>query len=116
MSIVRLESIKPEANRYRYYTLWISPTLWHTWGLTCHQGRIGQESRDVRVREYASQNEALVEGAKVIDLRMKHGYRVKITSLSAWEQFSQSPGLGVEIQGRNDMPIDARFQSNQSTL
>jgi len=77
MSYVRLESITPEANRFRYYIVFWVPTL-EQWGVACRWGRIGeQRPRGVRLHECADWDEALRLAAEVIELRLRHGYVVK---------------------------------------
>lgn len=57
---IRLESINPDANRYRYYLVSLSPTLWGNWGVACRWGRIGESYRGERLRECAGQDEERV--------------------------------------------------------
>ncbi len=76
---LRMESVEPKRNRYRFYvTVW-QPTLWNTWALICRWGRIGENPRGVQVHECASMDDALRLAAEVIDRRMKHGYVVTHT-------------------------------------
>jgi predicted DNA-binding WGR domain protein len=74
---IRLESIDPEKNRARFYVLYVSKTLWGSWALARHWGRIDQEARGVRMDEYATEEEALRRAAETIDLRIRHKYVVK---------------------------------------
>ena len=80
MNYLRMESIDPKANRYRFYVTAWQPTLWNTWALICRWGRIGEDPRGVQVHECASIDDALQLAAEVIDLRMKHGYVATDTS------------------------------------
>ena len=81
MNCLRLESIRPELNRYRYYTLALMPTLWQTWGVACQWGRIGEDPRGAQIHECADRDTALCLAAQVIELRLRHGYMVKDSSL-----------------------------------
>lgn len=47
---IRLERINPDANRYRYYLVSLSPTIWGNWGVACRWGRIGESYRGERLR------------------------------------------------------------------
>jgi len=80
MGYVRLESVDPAENRYRYYIVSWLPTLWGTWGVLCEWGRIGQDPRGAQVRECADRDEALWVAAEVIDLRLRHGYVVTLSA------------------------------------
>ena len=77
MRPIRLESIDPEKNRFRFYTLYVGETLWHTWALVRNWGRIGQGARGTRIDECPHQDEALHLAAETIELRMRHGYTAK---------------------------------------
>jgi hypothetical protein len=77
MGYLRLESIRPEKNRFRWYTVGWWPTLWDTWIVLCEWGRTGQEPRGVRLRECATLDVALMLAAAVIELRLRHGYIVQ---------------------------------------
>ena len=77
MSYLRMESVDPKRNRFRFYLTFLQPTLWNTWALVCRWGRIGEEPRGIWVRECATQDEALQRAAEVIELRMRHKYVVK---------------------------------------
>jgi hypothetical protein len=77
MGYVRLESVKPEEHRYRYYIVTWSMTLWGTWGVRCEWGRIGESPRGVLVRECTDRDGALWVAAEVIELRLRHGYVVR---------------------------------------
>ena len=75
MGAIRLESVRPSENRFRYYVVRWSPTLWKTWGVHCEWGRIGERTpRGVRHRECADRDEALRLTAEVIELRLRYGY------------------------------------------
>jgi hypothetical protein len=64
---LRLESINPAENRFRYYVVTGPlPTLWGTFGLLCEWGRLDQQPRGWRVVEASDEEaaqEALARGA-----------------------------------------------------
>ena len=74
---VRLESVRPEQNRFRRYVVLVERTLWGTWGVICEWGRIGeQRPRGVTLRECLDRDNALALAAQVIERRLRRGYRV----------------------------------------
>jgi predicted DNA-binding WGR domain protein len=77
MGYIRLESIDPSENRFRFYIVTWTPTLWGTWGVLCQWGRIGEDPRGSLLRECAERDEALQAAAEVIDLRLRHGCVVR---------------------------------------
>jgi predicted DNA-binding WGR domain protein len=46
-------------------------------GVLCRWGRIGEDPRGVRLHEFADKDEALWLAAKVVELRVRHGYVIK---------------------------------------
>jgi predicted DNA-binding WGR domain protein len=90
MRPIRLESIDPERNRFRFYTLYVGETLWseipgraNTWAVVRTWGRIGQRARGMQIDECANQDDALHLAAETIELRMRHGYTAKRTHSAA---------------------------------
>ena len=80
MSYIRLERIEPERNRYRFYLVTCTLTLWETWAVRREWGRIGQRCRGTRIDECANREDALHLAAETIELRMRHGYTAKRTN------------------------------------
>ena len=72
-SYVHLVSIDPADNRYRFYRLQWHPTLWDDCALICVWGRIGTLGQ-VRVLHSAHTPAAAAEAARLLRLRLRHGY------------------------------------------
>lgn len=72
---VRLESIDPERNRFRFFTLSWQPTLWNSPALVCTWGRVGVpgRSREVLIPDGTDPKEAI---RRVLRRRLSHGYVV----------------------------------------
>ena len=77
MRYLRLESVGIADNRFRWYVVVVAPTLWHGWGVLCQWGRLDQAARGRRVLEAGTRDGALARAAEVVELRLRHGYRVK---------------------------------------
>ena len=74
---IRLESIDPARNRYRYYLVSVCLNLWG-WVTVCRWGRIGDERpRGVRVLGAGDLDDAELAAAVVVERRLRRGYRVK---------------------------------------
>ena len=79
MGCIRLERIERETNKYRYYLVTWTQTLWRTWAVWRQWGRISEEIRGAQIDECATEEEALQQVAETIELRMQHGYKIKST-------------------------------------
>ncbi|MCA1956677.1 WGR domain-containing protein [Zymomonas sp.] len=76
--IVHLEHIDPAKNMYRYYQLYLSPSLFNDWIIKKDWGRIGQKCRH-NFREalsFSSLSEAQNALEKYIQAKTQHGYRI----------------------------------------
>ncbi len=74
-SYVHLVSIDPAENRYRFYRLQWHPTLWDDVALICVWGRIGTLGQ-VQVQHTARTPEAEGVAARILRLRLRHGYQL----------------------------------------
>ena len=81
MGCIRLERIDPATNKRRYYLVTWARTLWNTWAVSRQWGRIDQPARGTRIEEYATEEEALWHAAETIDLRIRHKYVIKPSSI-----------------------------------
>ncbi len=72
---VRLESIDPDRNRFRFVVLSFQPTLWDRPALVCTWGRVGRpgRARVVPVPAGGDPREAI---RQVLRRRLRHGYVV----------------------------------------
>ena len=72
---VRLESIDPQRNRFRFFILCWQPTLWDGPALVCSWGRVGRpgRSRVVPVPDGADPQDTI---GRVLRRRLRHGYVV----------------------------------------
>jgi hypothetical protein len=77
MLYLRLESIRPAENRFRYYIVVIAPTLWGTYGILCQWGRLDQRPRGMRVVEAGDLDAARAAMAGIVEVRLRHGYKIK---------------------------------------
>ena len=69
------QSIDPDINRYRHYSLELFPhDLFGRYELIRTFGRIGQEGRTL-VRVYETREEAEKAAQRLIKIRLRHGYR-----------------------------------------
>ena len=80
MGYIRLERIEPKTNKYRFYLVTCTPTLWKTWAVWREWGRIGEDARGTQVTEFPSEDEALHLTSEIIELRMRHGYLARAMS------------------------------------
>ena len=72
---VRLTSVHPAANRFRFYALTWRPTLWGDFALVQTWGRLGGPGRS-RTSFYASRAAAQGAIGRLLRRRLRHGYRV----------------------------------------
>ena len=72
---MRLTSVDPAADRFRFYALSWRPTLWGDFALVQAWGRLGGPGR-TRTRFYASRTAAQGTIARLLRRRLRHGYRV----------------------------------------
>ena len=72
---VRLESIDPERNRFRFFLLRWQPTLWNGPALVRTWGRVGAAGRS-RVVEVPDGSDPQETVRRVLRRRLRHGYRV----------------------------------------
>lgn len=73
MSVIRLQSIDPEKNRYREYCLTVGQDLFGTYYLMIRWGRIGGEG-DCKHYLHESEEDAYGQAAKIVKKRIKRGY------------------------------------------
>jgi predicted DNA-binding WGR domain protein len=73
---VRLESIDPEANRFRFYTFTWQQTLWGEWTIRCTWGRIGSPGRS-RTAYTGLRDELPTALADLVARRLRRGYRLR---------------------------------------
>ncbi len=72
---VRLTSVDPAADRFRFYALTWRPTLWGDFALVQTWGRLDGPGRS-RTRVYASRAAAQGTIARLLRRRLRRGYRV----------------------------------------
>ena len=72
---VRLTSVDPAADRFRFYALAWRPTLWGDFALVQTWGRLGGPGRS-RTRFYASRAAAQGAIVRLLRRRLRRGYRV----------------------------------------
>lgn len=79
--IVHLVHIDPTQNMYRYYQLYLSPSLFEDWILKKDWGRIGQKCQhDFReTASFSSLADAQKAMNKHIQTKIRHGYKVVAT-------------------------------------
>lgn len=75
MNAVRFHSINPDENRYRFYVILWTRTLWGTWAVVRRWGRIDSDQIRERVHECADLDQALWVAAGQIERRLRRGYR-----------------------------------------
>ena len=71
---VYLTRIEPEENRYRFYKLFLAPSLFGDWVLTKEWGRIGAAGT-VRVERFDNAGAALLAMQEVVREKKRRGYR-----------------------------------------
>ena len=76
MSALRFHSINPRLNRYRFYVILWTPTLWGSWAVVRRWGRIGTDQVRELVHECADLEEALWVAAAQIEQRLRRGYKL----------------------------------------
>ena len=74
-AVVRLSSVDPMTNRFRFYVLSVRPTLWGDVALVQSWGRLGSPGRS-RMTNYATRAEAQAMIERLLRRRLRHGYRV----------------------------------------
>jgi predicted DNA-binding WGR domain protein len=79
LGFLRLVSVDPFRNRFRFYTFTCEPTLWGEWAIRCTWGRIGGmgRSRLAYLGHRGGVSEALQE---LLEHRRRRGYRVAMAS------------------------------------
>ncbi|MCW3783558.1 WGR domain-containing protein [Defluviimonas salinarum] len=70
---IYLEKVDPEANCFRFYNIRSEPDLFAERALVVQWGRIGRAGQ-VRIRGSGSIEEVGRIGAKILKLRLSHGY------------------------------------------
>jgi predicted DNA-binding WGR domain protein len=91
---VHFESIDPEENRFRFYTITWQQTLWGEWTMRATWGRIGTMGRGQVT--YFESEEALRETLPgVVARRLKRGYLPKGVVYSAGRRTSAPVGARV---------------------
>jgi len=76
MSALRFHSINPQLNRYRFYVILWTQTLWGSWAVVRRWGRIGTDQVRELVHECADLEEALWVAAAQIEQRLRRGYKL----------------------------------------
>ena len=76
MNAVCFRSINPEENRYRFYVVLWTQTLWGTWAVVRRWGRIGADQTHELVHECANLDHALWVAANQIERRLRRGYKL----------------------------------------
>lgn len=74
MTAFRLQSIDPEKNRYREYSLTVQPGLFGDYCLTIHWGRIGTQG-DFKDYWHSTEEEAIQHSSRIVKKRLVRGYR-----------------------------------------
>ena len=64
----------PEENQYRFYKLYISPTLFGEWSLVREWGRIGSAGT-VKIDFFDTEKEAVQKQAQLFEQKQKKGYQ-----------------------------------------
>lgn len=72
---LNLKSVKPDENRYRYYTMFVQQSLFGGFLLTKNWGRIGSKGRTA-VAGFSSMKDLEKEVALILRTRQRHGYIV----------------------------------------
>lgn len=80
MSAIYLEKRRPEHNQFRFYHIFVTPTLFGPWALLREWGRIGSPGT-VKERWYDSEPAALAAGRELLAQKIKRGYRPRAGSL-----------------------------------
>lgn len=69
-----LEKKVPEENKYRFYSIQITPTLFGTWTLIRQWGRIG--STGTKKEEwFETEESAALAGKNILNRKQKKGYK-----------------------------------------
>ena len=76
MNAVCFRSINPEENRYRFYVILWTQTLWGSWAVVRRWGRIGADQTHELVHECANLDHALWVAANQIERRLRRGYKL----------------------------------------
>lgn len=70
---VYLTRIEPEANRFRFYKVFLAPSLFGDWILVKEWGRIGRPGT-VRVEHFANAGAALLALQDLVRRKRRRGY------------------------------------------
>jgi predicted DNA-binding WGR domain protein len=115
---VHFESIDPEENRYRFYTITWQKTLWGEWAICATWGRIGGMGRS-KVTLFESQGTLREALPSVVALRLERGYEVRgaVHSMVCQQSSADSPRIHqlstvspkVDTMS-SDRPLAARFE------
>jgi predicted DNA-binding WGR domain protein len=73
--VIRLTSVNPTKNRYRFYTLAFQPGLWGTVALIRSWGRQGTRGQS-RIHIYSEHAAAQKEAHRLLRRRLQHGYEI----------------------------------------
>jgi len=71
---LRLETIDPSRNRWRWYVLSVQPTLFGDWALLREWGRLGEQGGQSMTIFYAEESEALNACDALKALKVRRGY------------------------------------------
>lgn len=71
---VYLTRIEPAANRFRFYKLFLAPSLFGDWVLVREWGRIGAAGT-IKMEHFTDPGAALLTMQKLIRAKKRHGYQ-----------------------------------------
>ena len=69
-----LTKTNPKENQFRFYKLYISPTLFGEWSLVREWGRIGSAGT-VKIDFFDTEKEAVQKQAQLFEQKQKKGYQ-----------------------------------------
>lgn len=73
---LHLEKVDPPKNCFRFYHIDIEPDLFAEAALVVRWGRIGRRPR-CRIAGLGSKRDAQEMATRILQLRLKHGYRLR---------------------------------------
>lgn len=90
---LRLVSVDPSHNRYRFYTLSCEQTLWKEWAIRSTWGRIGGMGRS-RIAYLGHRGGVSGALQELLEHRMRRGYRPANSLPPSGAAFLSRPGAG----------------------
>lgn len=73
MQLAYLQKVVPADNQYRFYSVYVEPTLFGEWSVINEWGRIGQ-SGQTKIKTFANEDMAMIAGKRQVISKERRGY------------------------------------------